>query len=90
MGNERVGCVGVDDARFGERPVAFVVAHHEHPLDAAALVDAVRAHCAQRLGRFKRPDDIRVIETLPRSPTGKLLRRRLRDLLSPPPQDTSA
>ena len=52
-----------------------------HAADPEALLAALRAHTEQGLGRFKRPDAIHLVDDLPRSPTGKLLRRRLRDLL---------
>ncbi len=83
--------VGVPDDRFGERPVAFIVpiAHEAltgvggapgsvSELDASTLLDAVRLHCERVLGRIKRPDAVHLIDALPRSPTGKLLRRELR------------
>jgi acyl-CoA synthetase (AMP-forming)/AMP-acid ligase II len=70
--------VGVADERFGERPVAFVVADRGRLAPSADLVADVRAHCEQRLGRFKQPAGIHLIDALPRSPTGKLLRRQLR------------
>lgn len=69
--------VGVLDERFGERPVAFVVADHHLATSTATLLAAVRAHCEQQLGRFKQPASLHAIESLPRSPTGKLLRRQL-------------
>jgi acyl-CoA synthetase (AMP-forming)/AMP-acid ligase II len=71
--------VGVPDERFGERPVAFVVPVRELS-DTASLRDAIRRHCDLHLGRIKRPDAIRFIDELRRSPTGKLLRRALREL----------
>ena len=46
--------------------------------DSHALLDAVRSHCESVLGRIKRPDAFHLIDALPRSPTGKLLRRELR------------
>jgi long-chain acyl-CoA synthetase len=83
--------VGVPDDRFGERPVAFIVpAAHAAPKGeggasegasnaaAASLLNAVQRHCEQVLGRIKRPDALHLIDTLPRSATGKLLRRELR------------
>ena len=79
--------VGVPDERFGERPVAFVVSVRDHAAAAEELIAAVRQRCAAELGRHKQPADVRSIETLPRSPTGKLLRARLRALAdagSPP------
>lgn len=75
--------VGVADERFGERPVAFVVPDRDDPAEAPAIIAAVQRHCEQHLGRFKRPSQIQTLDSLPRSPTGKLLRRRLRELAIP-------
>jgi long-chain acyl-CoA synthetase len=76
--------VGMADERFGERPLAFVVPEHGEVRAQQALVAAIEAHNRQRLGRLKWPSEIRIIEALPRSATGKVLRRVLRDLLSRP------
>jgi long-chain acyl-CoA synthetase len=73
--------VGWPDERFGERPVAFVVAAPDAAGDPASLLAAIQAHCAQHLGRFKRPSEIRIVGALPYSPTGKLLRRELRRIV---------
>lgn len=81
--------VGVPDDRFGERPVAFVVATRHAQGDdpkavqgASGLVPRLTAHCEQYLGRVKRPAAIRLIDALPRSPTGKLLRRQLQEIFT--------
>ena len=75
--------VGVADDRFGECPVAFVVPERERAgVELAELIATVRDHCEQHLGRIKRPAQIRIIDSLPRSATGKLLRRTLRELVS--------
>ena len=66
--------IGQPDARFGERPVAFVVQARDAPLS----LDALRIFCEARLARTKPPAAFHVIEALPRSLTGKLLRRQLR------------
>ena len=68
--------VGVADARFGERPVAFVVPRRGE--DEAALREALERGIEAGLGRIKRPDALHFVAELPRSPTGKLLRRQLR------------
>jgi len=70
--------VGVPDARFGERPVAFVVADRGCAASASALIDAVLERCADELGRIKQPAAVQVLDELPRTPTGKLQRQRLR------------
>ena len=75
--------VGVPDERFGERPVAFVVPARDAAHDTTALLARVRAHNSQRLGRLKQPDEIHLIDSLPRTATGKVLRRELRNHLGP-------
>jgi fatty-acyl-CoA synthase len=71
--------VGVADAEFGERPVAFIVP--ESPHSPASLLARIRKHCEQHLGKIKRPDRFELIVQLPRTPTGKLLRRQLRNFI---------
>lgn len=72
--------VGVDDERFGERPVAFVVA--ERDTDVEGLVQTIEAHDRRQLGRLKWPVAIHLVDDLPRSPIGKVLRRTLRAQLT--------
>lgn len=70
--------VGVPDDSFGERPVAFV--ESKRTAEPHRLVLNVQKACMERLGRFKQPAQVILIDQLPRSPTGKLLRRRLREM----------
>lgn len=63
--------IGRPDERTGEAPVAFVVARG--PLDT----EEVRAWVAERVAPYKRLADVRVVDALPRTPAGKLLRRAL-------------
>lgn len=67
--------VGVPSEEWGETPVAFVTANPDALLDA----DAVRTWFAGRVGKTQRLADLRVVEELPRSPIGKILKRELRD-----------
>ncbi|KRA26085.1 acyl-CoA synthetase [Microbacterium sp. Root61] len=69
---EDAAVVGVADRRWGERPWAYVVAKGD--LDQAALIEHLRRHIAG----YKVPDAIQVLESLPRTSTGKLLKRDLR------------
>ncbi len=61
------------DAEWGEAIVARVVVHDGLNADPEEL----RAHCAAQLARFKVPKEIEYAQTLPRTPSGKLLRREL-------------
>lgn len=74
-----VGVVGAADEEFGERPVAFVVADGKIP--ATELTALLGMHCNKQLGRIKSPARYVVLAQMPRSPTGKLIRRELREML---------
>ena len=66
------GVIGVPDESWGTRPVAAVVWRGDP--DRARL-DLLQ-HCRQHLAGYKIPDRILLLDELPRSPSGKLLRRR--------------
>jgi len=69
-----VAVVGAPDDRWGQRVVAVVVAAPgttSEELDAHCLAD-------ETLARFKRPREYRFVDELPKSPSGKILRRLLR------------
>ena len=70
--------VGVPDERWGERPMAFIVLREGEALST----DEVRAHCRARLAAFKAPDRVEFVTGLPRSASGKVLKRELRDEIS--------
>ena len=70
-----VAVVAAPDERLGQRVVAVVVAEGE--LTAEEL-DAFCLSC-ETLARFKRPREYRFVESLPKSPSGKILRRLLRE-----------
>jgi fatty-acyl-CoA synthase len=70
-----VAVIGVPDARWGEVGCAFVVVAPGKTLDVPTL----EAHCRQRLATFKVPKRFEIIETLPRTPSGKVQKHLLRD-----------
>jgi len=75
LSHPRVADAGVFarlDDEWGEIVVATVVA-----LDGSVTEEELRAHCAERLARFKVPKRIEFAAELPRTPSGKLLRRLL-------------
>lgn len=67
--------VGAPDERLGQRVVAYVVAAGE------VTAEELDAHClaSPTLARFKRPREYRFVDALPKSPSGKILRRLLRE-----------
>ena len=68
--------VATPDARWGEVPRAFVVLRPGREITEQALI----AHCRSRLAGFKTPKQIVFMETLPRNPSGKVLKRQLREI----------
>lgn len=69
--------IGRPDEEAGEVPVAFVVAAAGSTLDVAVL----RAHVAACLASYKHPAEYRFVESVPKSASGKILRRELRAVL---------
>jgi acyl-CoA synthetase (AMP-forming)/AMP-acid ligase II len=69
--------VGAPDPTWVESVVAFVVARPGAQLDRDALASHVRA----RIAGYKVPKRIEVVESVPKSAVGKILRRELRDRL---------
>ena len=71
------GVVGRPDSAAGEVPVAFVVLRQAQIANqklGAELCDFV----AQRLTQYKQPREVRFVEAIPKTPSGKILRRELR------------
>lgn len=67
--------VGVPDSKWGEVGRAFVVLHP----GASATPDELLEHMRGRLARFKVPKRVEVVERLPVSAAGKILKRELRE-----------
>jgi long-chain acyl-CoA synthetase len=72
-----VSVVGQADSEWGEVVVAFVVRSPASALGETAL----DAHCLERIARFKRPKRYVFIDSLPKNNYGKVLKRRLREML---------
>jgi acyl-CoA synthetase (AMP-forming)/AMP-acid ligase II len=69
--------VGRPDEKWGEVPVAFVVLRE----GSSATPDDLVEHCRGQLARFKVPKAVMFVDALPRNPSGKVLKRDLRDRL---------
>jgi acyl-CoA synthetase (AMP-forming)/AMP-acid ligase II len=78
--------VGVPDEEMGQRVVAVVQAEPGADFD---LSERLFAHCRAHLAGFKCPREIVFTSELPRLPSGKLLRRWVRDWLASGPAATA-
>ena len=68
--------VGVPDPEWGETLRAFIVLRRDEQLTEKAVVD----YCREGLADYKRPRKVTFLAELPRNPTGKILKRELREL----------
>ncbi len=71
-----VAVIGVAHPRWVEAVVAVVVPKSGQPLDEAEVL----AHCARHLAGFKCPKAVVFVDALPKNPSGKLLKRELRQV----------
>jgi fatty-acyl-CoA synthase len=73
-GVREVAVIGMPDERWGERPVAVVVVADGTLLELPHLAE----HCRKQLAAFKVPKQLILRDSLPRNPSGKILKRVLR------------
>ncbi|MBX3126755.1 MAG: acetate--CoA ligase [Polyangiaceae bacterium] len=71
--------VGRPDELKGQALVVFVTLKPGHTA-GSELVSELRAHVGKEIGKFAAPDDIRFAEALPKTRSGKIMRRLLKDI----------
>jgi fatty-acyl-CoA synthase len=71
--------IGVPHPKWDERPLLLVTLRPGQSADPAAL----RAHVSERVAKWWTPDEVRIVPELPLGPTGKVLKRQLREALAP-------
>jgi len=79
VGHPKVGqvaVIGLPDERLGEVGAAFVVPRSGQAIEPDELV----AWCRDHMANFKVPRTVRVVDTLPMNPTGKVMKFKLREL----------
>jgi acetyl-CoA synthetase len=72
-------CIGQSDEDTGQAVTAFVILEGDHPGDEA-MVEEILDHVAQRIGKLARPKRILWTDDLPKTRSGKIMRRLLRDV----------
>lgn len=72
-----IAIVGIPNARDGEHVVAAVVEKPGEHVDGSALI----AYARENLARYKAPRHVYIVDDLPKSLIGKVIRRRVRDQL---------
>ena len=70
-----VAVVSHPDAKWGERPKAFVVVRAGEAPTAAQII----AHVRTQIAHYKAPDQVEIVESLPKTATGKIRKVELRD-----------
>jgi long-chain acyl-CoA synthetase len=70
-----VSVIGVPNEKTGESVKAYVVSS-----DPDMTAEHVIAHCERSLTNYKRPKHVTFIEEIPKTPVGKVLRRKLREM----------
>ncbi|MCG7597909.1 long-chain-fatty-acid--CoA ligase FadD2, partial [Mycobacterium sp. PSTR-4-N] len=68
--------LGVEDKEWGHRLRCFVVKAEGASIDE----DAIKAYVKENLARYKVPREVIFLDELPRNPTGKILKRELREM----------
>jgi acyl-CoA synthetase (AMP-forming)/AMP-acid ligase II len=66
---------GIPDDRWGEVPAAHVVLAADAHISANELID----FCASKIARFKRPRVIKFVDSLPKTPVGKIQKNQLKE-----------
>ena len=71
--------VAKEDPSLGEVPVAFAIPREGETLDGEDIIE----YCRDHLSAYKVPVEIRPVEEIPRTGSGKVMRHRLQELLEP-------
>lgn len=78
-GVAEVAVLGIDDPDWGQR----ITALYRVAEGASVSEEAIMAHCRDRLAAYKKPKDLRRVESFPLSATGKIAKKVLRAELAP-------
>ena len=77
---EEAAVIGIPDPEWGQEPRAVVVTKKQEEATAEEIMD----YCRSRLAGFKRPRSVIFVDSLPRNPMGKVLKKELRERFGKP------
>jgi fatty-acyl-CoA synthase len=77
-GIAEAGAIGIAHPKWDERPLLLVVLRPGHSADPEVL----KVHVSERVARWWTPDEVRIVDALPIGPTGKVLKRELREQIN--------
>jgi acyl-CoA synthetase (AMP-forming)/AMP-acid ligase II len=72
---EEVAVIGIDNPEWGQEPRAIVVLKHGETATSEEIIE----YCHSRLAGFKRPRSVILLDSLPRNPMGKVVKKILRE-----------
>jgi acetyl-CoA synthetase len=72
--------VGANDEMTGQAPCAFVILRESAGDGGADIVAELRAHVAHEIGAIAKPRQIMIVPELPKTRSGKIMRRLLKDI----------
>lgn len=76
----QVAVAGIPHKTFGEQVVAFVVLKTNQQASYDVATAAIKQHAKEKLANYKVPQAVIVIDELPRNPSGKVLKTKLREM----------
>tara|TARA_B100000470_G_C19789668_1_gene391555 strand:- start:514 stop:2199 length:1686 start_codon:yes stop_codon:yes gene_type:complete len=74
-----VAVTGYDDEILGEKIGVVAVIGEDETISLEEIIDFLKT---KQIAKYKMPEDLRVVDVLPKNPVGKVLRRDLRDLFN--------
>jgi len=75
-----VAVIGIPDPRLGERTCAFVVLHNK---EAALTLEEIKSFFAEmKVSKYKYPERVEIVDSLPRTETGKVKKYLLREIVN--------
>jgi cyclohexanecarboxylate-CoA ligase len=78
---DQIAIMPIPDERLGQRAIALAMARPGRELTLSALTGHLRG---RGLAKYKWPEDLRLVDEIPRTPTGKIARARLAESLQTP------